>query len=78
MTLLAIIPTLGHQAEDRSAGFTKMSFIGKDEFEFFRNDSELLLNDKILPKGLAPFKASLLLAALSHFFFFFGTVSQPH
>lgn len=32
---------------------SKMSFIGKDEFEFFRNDCELLLNDIILPKGLA-------------------------
>lgn len=55
MTLLVIIAMLGHQAEDRrSAGFTKMSFIGEDEFKFFRNDRELLLNDKILPKGLAP------------------------
>lgn len=32
---------------------SKMSFTGEDEFEFFRNDSELLLNDIILPKSLA-------------------------
>lgn len=32
---------------------SKMNFTGKDEFGLFRNDSEQLLHDIILPKCLA-------------------------